>query len=325
MARASDLRRGGRRRSGQRGEMDASAWLDQHRAACTLSLRKLLASPLATLLTAAVIGIALALPTAFFALLHNVQSLGSDWDGAARISLYLADSVADAEGAALAEELVGRADVAIARHIDRAAALAEFRELSGFGEVLDSLDENPLPGVVVVHPQAAATPDAVAALAAELGALHAVGDARVDLQWVQRLHAIIGVIQRAVAIVAALLGVAVLLVVGNTIRLDILGRREEIVVVKLIGATDGFVRRPFLYGGAAYGLLGGALAVLLVTLALGLIAAPVRGLAQLYGSAFEFSGLNLDSALALMLCGMLLGLGGAWLAVGRHLRDIEPR
>ncbi len=325
MARASDQRRGGQRRSGQRGELDVSAWLDQHRAACAMSLRKLLTSPLATLLTAAVIGIALALPTAFFALLHNAQSLGSDWDGAARISLYLGDAVAEAEGAALADQLAARSDIASTRHIGRDAALAEFRELSGFGEVLDSLGENPLPGVVVVHPLATAAPDAVAALAEELGALKTVDDALVDLQWVQRLHAIIGVIQRTVAIVAALLGVAVLLVVGNTIRLDILGRREEIVVVKLIGATDGFVRRPFLYGGAIYGLLGGALAVLLVGLALGLIAEPARDLAQLYGSAFEFSGLNLDSALTLMLCGMLLGLGGAWLAVGRHLRDIEPR
>lgn len=318
--------RGGERRSGQRGETRISAWLDQHRLAFHHSLGKLFGNPLATLMTAAVIGIALALPAAFLALLQNAESLGSGWDGSARISLYLSDEVSDQRGGTLSTELAQRKEIDGTRHISRAAALEEFRALSGFGEVLDALDSNPLPGVIVVQPSTVqATPDSLERLASGLQGLPEVEAAVVDLQWIQRLYAIIDVVQRAVTIVAALLSLAVLLVVGNTIRLDILGRREEIVVVKLIGATDGFVRRPFLYSGACYGALGGILAVLMVAIALELISAPVQSLAQLYGSDFHFAGLGADVAFSLLAGGTLLGLLGAWLAVGRHLRAIEPR
>jgi cell division transport system permease protein len=318
--------RGGERRTGQPGETRASAWADQHRIAFFSSLSKLLATPLASLMTAAVIGIALALPATFYALLQNAESLGSGWDSTARISLYLSDATSDERGAALASELTTRSGVDASRHISRAAALDEFRAMSGFGEVLDALDSNPLPGVIVVRPHTQnATPESLAQLAASLQSLPEVDDAVVDLQWIQRLYAIIDVVQRAVLIVAALLSLAVLLVVGNTIRLDILGRREEIVVTKLIGATNGFVRRPFLYSGAAYGLLGGLLALLMVVGALALISSPVESLAELYGSGFRFSNAGVDVAAAVLLGGLLLGLGGAWLAVGRHLDEIEPR
>ena len=154
--------------------------------------------------------------------------------------------------------------------------------------------------------------------------LPGVAQAQFDLEWVRRLDAILRLAQRGVLILALLLGIAVLLVVGNTIRLAILSRRAEIEVIKLIGGTDAFIRRPFLYAGLFQGLFGGLLAWILVAASLALLAGPVRDLAGLYGSGFELAGLGLRAGAILLLGGAFLGWTGSRLAVGRHLRAIEP-
>ncbi len=299
------------------------AWLAEHRDAAAGSLRRLAREPLSSLMTLAVIGIALALPAGLHVLLANAQAVTGGWRGEARISLFLERGVDPARARALRRELAARPGVRAVELVTPEQALAEFRRLSGFGEALDALDENPLPATLVVTP-AASDPEALVALAARLRALPEVEAAQLDLEWVRRLHAILALARRGVAVVAALLAAAVLLVVGNTIRLEIQNRREEIVVAKLIGATDGFIRRPFLYSGLWHGLLGAALAWLLVEGALALLAGPAARLAELYASAWRPAGLGAAASLALLAGGAALGLAGAWLAVARHLREIEP-
>jgi cell division transport system permease protein len=204
--------------------------------------------------------------------------------------------------------------------------LAEFRSLAGFEDALSALDGNPLPAVVVIEP-APGTPrsaSALESLARTLDDIEGVDRIQVDLEWVERLYALLDLIERGVGLFAVLLAAGVLLIVGNTIRLDILNRRQEIEVTKLIGASDAFIRRPFLYGGLWFGLLGAVAAWLLLALTGMLLAGPTARLASAYGSGFRLSGLGGAESLGLLGAGVALGLLGSWLAVGRHLRAIEP-
>lgn len=300
------------------------AYLQHHPQMLYFSLAKLLATPLASLMTIAVIGISIALPTASYVLLANAQAASSDWDANARVSLYL-DELPRQNADALLAEVRAQPGVAAVTYLSPEQALAEFREISGFGDALDALQDNPLPGVMVVEPDTGLPAQRLQALADSLAALDGVDIAQLDVEWVKRLHAILQIIRRSVTALAALLSLAVLLVVGNTIRLDILNRRAEIEVTKLIGATDGFIRRPFLYGGVWYGLLGGLLALVLSGAALLLLREPAEQLAMLYGSGFRLR--MFDARLAAMVLGggAMLGWLGSWLAVGRHLKRIEPR
>jgi cell division transport system permease protein len=304
----------------------AAAWALSHARSLFFSLGKLYRAPMASLMTMAVIGVALALPTGLYLMLSNLEAISGGWDESAQISLFLEQSVSDEKAEALAKELRLRDDVGEARAIGKEAALAEFRELSGFGAALDALSDNPLPAVVVVQPgMALKDPLRIQQLVYDLEKQPGVARAQLDLQWVQRLYAIMETAQRGVLVIGTMLGLAVLLVVGNTIRLDIQNRRDEIEVAKLIGATDAFIRRPFLYGGIWYGLLGGVLGLVMVEASLGFLAEPVNRLAGLYGGHFELLDLDLGSAAMVLLIAIGLGLGGSWLAVGRHLSDIEPR
>lgn len=301
------------------------AWGVNHAQALVFSLGKLYRNPFAAALTLTVIAIALALPSGLWLALKNLQTASGNWDHGAQLSVFVQDSVTDDALAALAQRIGAMDAVEEARAVTRQEALAEFRALSGFGEALDLLDHNPLPALVLVTPGVAhQRPEQVSTLAAELEGLAEVSQAQVDLQWVQRLQAILEMTRRGVALVGVLLALGVLLVVGNTIRLDILNRRREIEVAKLVGATDGFIRRPFLYGGLWLGLFGGLLALIIVGLGLMLLNGPVQQLAALYGSEFRLEGPGFSGALALLGSAIALGLGGSWIAVGRHLRDIEP-
>lgn len=301
-------------------------YFEQHRRMARDSLLRLLATPLASLLTWAVIAIALALPASLFVLLSNVAQLGQGWSELPRVTLYLELGTSDAQARELAERLRARADVGAVEYVSPAAALEEFRQISGLGEVIQHLDENPLPPVILATPAASlASAEAVGALAEELGRLPRVERAQLDRAWVQRLFSLVELVERGVIALALMFAGAVLLVVGNTIRLAIENRREEILVVKLVGGTDAFVRRPFLYTGIWYGLGGAILAWLLVWLWLAWLSAPVEELARLYFIDLELIGLGLESTLTLLIAGMALGWAGAWLALRRHLSDIEPR
>lgn len=300
-------------------------YLVRHLQTFFYALGQLSFKPFSTLMTVAVIGIALAMPAGLHVLLINVQQVLSGWDSAAQLSLFLQHDTREAEALALAERLRARQGISSVEYISSAQAMNEFQRHSGFGEALSALEENPLPPVLVVYPAIELQgPELLQQLRQELAGEQAVEIAQLDMQWVKRLYALMDIGKRGVWVLAVMFALGVLLVVGNTIRLAIQNRRDEIVIIKLIGGTDAFIRRPFLYTGFWYGLLGGVIAFILVELALWLLSGPVNNLAALYSSEFRLASLDLLTAAALLCGGMLLGLCGSWLAVGRHLRAIEP-
>lgn len=300
-------------------------WVLRHLQVLFSSLGRLTNNPLSTLMTSAVIGIALALPTGLYLLLGNVQSLSGSWEGAASISLFMEQQTDDVSAAKTAAKLRLDPTIKGVEVITKGQALKEFRQLSGFSGALDALNENPLPAVLIVEPEAGHTaPEAAERLIQRLQGIQGVAFAQLDLQWVRRFHAITEIAQRGVMVLATLLGLAVLLIVGNTIRLEIQNRHAEIEITKLIGGTDAFIRRPFLYNGIWYGLFGGIIAWLMVTLSITLLDNPVARLAGLYQSGFDLSGMGFTTLLQLLLGSTLLGLAGSWIAVGRHLSEIEP-
>ena len=312
-------------RISSRNRQRLDVWLLRHLQVALSSLGRLVRSPVSSLMTSAVIGIALALPTGLHLLLSNAQALSGNWDGAATVSLFIRQETTDQQLNQLLERLRLRGGIAGVRLISREQALEEFRLLSGFAAALEALEENPLPAVIVVEPQPAhSTPLAAEALLAQLQQLPEVDFAQIDLQWVKRFHGITEIARRAVLLLVSLLGMAVLLIVVNTIRLEIQNRHAEIEISKLIGATDAFIRRPFLYSGIWYGLCGGLVAWLLVALSLWLLDAPVARLAGLYNSSFDLQGMDFSTFSLLLGGSTLLGLAGSWVAVGRHLSAIEP-
>ncbi|MCZ6498173.1 MAG: permease-like cell division protein FtsX [Gammaproteobacteria bacterium] len=288
------------------------------------TLGRMARQPVGSLMTIVVIAIALALPTGLRVLLNNAQILSGSWDGAIDFTVYLKLDVDTARAEELTRDVQAREDVTQTVFISRSEALAEFRAYSGFGEALDVLDENPLPHALIVRPASGDKAD-VEALAGALALMPETDFVQLDTAWVERLNGILDLARRVVDMATILLSLAVVLVIGNTIRLEINNRREEIQVVKLVGGSDGFIRRPFLYMGFFYGLAGAAMAALTVTLSLSLLASPTHALAQLYGSSFNLAGLTWLQTLLLLGSGALLGWAGAGVAAARHLRAIEPR
>lgn len=290
------------------------------------SLGQLWRAPFSMFMTAAVIGIALALPTGMHVLLNNAQQLSGGWEGAAKVSLYLKQNISEQQANKLANKIRKLEQVAEVEYISSAKGLEEFRQRTGYDAVLKALDDNPIPATLVVTPDLQFS-DAkqVDTLATQLGKYKQVDLVQLDSEWVQRLFAIMEIVSQGVVILGIMLSIGVLLVVGNTIRLAIQNRRDEIVIVKLIGGTDAFIRRPFLYTGFWYGFFGGLIAIILVFLSLLLMSSPVENLAGLYQSQFALHKMDFGTILTILVLSIGLGLGGSWIAVGRHLRDIEPR
>lgn len=300
-------------------------WLTRHASTAVGSLGRLFRQPFASLMIILVIAVTLAIPAALNLVVKNAQSVSAGWDNALDFSVYLKRDLSGADASALAKLIQQRADVESVRLITATDALREFREQSGFGEALDQLSENPLPHTLVVRPGPANTGQSIVLLQEELGNLPEADAVQVDTEWVQRFHAILDILRRAIVIGASLLGIAIVIIIGNTIRLDIQNRREEIEVTKLIGASNAFVRRPFLWTGFWYGLFGGLLAVGLVHYGLYLLADPVARLAGLYQSGIVIISLSAVETLSAIGIGVALGLTGSWLAAARHMRRIEPR
>lgn len=300
------------------------AWQQHHRNSALDSFGRLAETPLQTLMTALVVAIALALPTTLLLALGNVQSLGERWESGPKMTVFLKLGAQDAAIAGLRDKLRQMPDVQEHEYISPAQALQAFQAQSGFSEALTALDTNPLPPTLVITP-AAIEPVHLETLRQRIAADPLVDEVSLDMDWVRRLNAIMNLGKQLVLALALLLGAGVLLVIGNTIRLEIESRREEIVVVKLVGGTDGFVRRPFLYTGFWYGVFGGLLACLLVSTGVASLGGSVRNLAATYQDTFVLQGLGLAGCAALVGSCIGLGLLGAWLAVGRHLSAIEPR
>lgn len=300
------------------------AWLESHRASMVDSVGRLVKQPIGSFFTCLVMAVALSLPMGLALLLDNVERLGGSWQRAAQISLFMELNVDAQQGQSIREQIGAMPDVSEANWISREQALEEFQQLSGLGEALRELPENPLPGVILVTPNEVDR-DKLESLRQRLGELPGVEQAQLDLVWVERLTAILKLGHRFVFGLSLLLVATLLLVIGNTIRLHIENRRTEIEVVKLVGGTDGYVRRPFLYMGALYGLGAGLIAWGLLAFGLGWLNEAVIGLAGLYGSDFSLEGVPVDDGLSLVLGALLLGYIGAWLAVARHLSELAPR
>ncbi|SFC13098.1 cell division transport system permease protein [Microbulbifer thermotolerans] len=300
------------------------SWLGHHREMAVESLRRFFATPIASGMTALVIAIALALPAALQLGLANFQRAVAGWDGQPQISVFLHMDITEDRAEAFADTLRAELDVAEVTYISPEEALLEFQQAAGLGDALAGLDSNPLPAVLLLRPRDTEA-ESLEALAERLRESALVDAVVLDMAWVQRLARLTELGRRLSAGLAALLALGVVLVVVNTIRLHIENRREEILVAKLVGGTDAFVRRPFLYSGLCYGFFGGLLAWLLVAVAVALLSGPVAGLSSTYGSGYTLQGPGYRYLLGLTVGAALLGLTGAWLAVARHIQAIEPR
>jgi cell division transport system permease protein len=287
-----------------------TAWVRQHWQALASAARRL------SILNALVIGIALALPAAGYALLESLRPAGMRVALEPRISLFLEPQVRRADAEALGKRLRADRRIASVRFIPREEALKEMSAVQGVGALVGALGRNPLPDAFVVT----SSED----LAGELARLPGVAHVQADAVWARRLAAAAGVARLGLGLLAALLGAGLVAVTFNTIRLQMLTQRDEIEVSKLIGATDGFIRRPFYYLGLLQGLAGGVVALAVVAVMLALLNREVRVLAESYGSNFGFAFPSIPEALAIVLFAGLLGWFGAQLSVSRHLREIEP-
>lgn len=303
----------------------ATSYFNNHKKVAKATWQQHLARPIASFFTCSVIGIALVLPALLAILLSNVQSAKLSWDGNAQITLFLKQGIPELDAGVLAQNIESRGNVLSAVFVHNESALSELKSLFDMGDVLAHLDDNPLPHSITVIPDPLLKDlTQIERLKDQLEELAEVDHVLLDALWVQRLHSITQFLERGVWLIAIMLGVAVLLIVGNTIRLAIENRREEIIVLKLVGGTDQFVCRPFLYSGMFLGLGGSLIAVILIQLTVYLLNGPIIELAQSYQSQFTLSGLDFESTLFLLVLGMSLGWLGSWLAVHKHLGEIEP-
>ncbi len=294
-------------------------WRRQHAWCLRDSLRQLARRPLGTALTIAVMGLALALPLAFYLLLVNVQHLATALGDSQSVSVFLKTDV-NADGAdKLAQTLRARIDVSAVTVRTPQQGLAELAAMQGFGDAIKSLPDNPLPFVLLVEPHAGADRAVVESMVRVVRALPAVDLVQDNGQWRARLDALIALGRRVTLLLAVLLAAAAVLVIGNTVRLDIRGRAEEISVQQWIGASASFVRRPYLYEGSWYGLAAGIVAILLVLLLEAVLAPPVRGLVASYAGRLHFGGLSWSVLVIALAIAVALGWLGAWIASSRHL------
>ena len=302
-----------------------STWFGRHMSTASGSLGKLVRQPFGSLMIVLVIAVTLALPAALNLMVKNAAAISGSWESALDFSVFLERDLTLDEAEALARLIEQRADVDSVTVISSDDALEEFKTQSGFGEALDQLSRNPLPHTLVVRPSPQNTGQSMLVLREELTNLPETEVVQVDTDWVQRFQAILDIVRQAILIGSILLGAAIIVIIGNTIRLDIQNRREEIEVTKLIGASNAFVRRPFLWTGFWYGLLGGLLAIGLVSLGLHLLDEPISRLTNMYQSGSQVVRFDLREIGTIMGVGVGLGLVGSWFAATRHMRRIEPR
>lgn len=312
-----------KRRGVKRQELSGHAWLLHHRHLLRESLGDILHHPFATALTWLVIAVALALPALLFVTQKNLDQLAGQWQEGAQVSMFLNEQVSEEDGTQLASDIARRPEVQDAWYISKDDAISDFADWLDMGEVMASLDQNPLPATIVVVPISQTRNDIVI-LGELLEGLPEVEDIQMDIEWVQRLERISEVLQRALYAIAAVLGLTVLLVIGNTMRMATEARRDEIMVVKLVGATQSFVRRPFLYMGFWYGLFGGVVACGLTWGSLALLQSPVAELSESYGADLRLLSLTALEALLLVVGAVVLSIVSTWFTVSRRLARIEP-
>lgn len=302
------------------------AWFIRHLQTMVGALGDLSRNPFSSTLSISVIAIALALPGSLFAALENINKFTAEFEHGANISLFLAPEINIKQAKEFKLSLEQHAAI---KHVDLITpdqAMAEFKSRSGLADALDSLTSNPLPFVLLAYPgdEIARSPTKLASLIDELGKLKQVELSQFDLEWIKRLTALLELMTRAVWVIAFILGLGVFLVIGNTIRLAITNRQEEIRIIKLIGGTDAFVRRPFLYSGMFQGFFGGLFALLVIFLLFSFISTPTTALSSMYGIAFSLEPLHLLPSILLVSSGAVIGWLSARVTVGVYLKQFEP-
>jgi cell division transport system permease protein len=303
-----------------------ATWTTRHLQALVAALGRLLRRPLGALLTTLVIAVALALPAGLWLLVQNARSATGDLATAVQVSAFLKVGTSVERAQELATAVRGQPGIATVTLITAEQGLKEFRERSDFGKALDALESNPLPHTLGIQPTTVQR-DAAALerLRGTLAGWPEVEIVQADTEWAQRLAALLAVMRTLFLASAVLFGLGVLAVIGNTTRVEIAARLPEIAVTKLVGGSDAFIRRPFLYSGLFQGLLGGLLAVGLLAALLAALEAPVARLVSLYGGQFRLAGLAGEETLVLVLAGTLLGLVGAWVGAARQIARISPQ
>ncbi|OUS23919.1 cell division protein FtsX [Thalassotalea sp. 42_200_T64] len=297
----------------------------RHLQQATGSLGDLWRTPMASLMTIFVLGISLTLPATLHLFTKNAQQVSSNWDSAAQISVFLKLAVNDKNAQNLVKRVQLYPEVKSVRYISAADALKEFKKLSGFGKALSYLDDNPLPATLLVTPSKRySQPTAAKALLEKLEQERGVAQGKLDLEWLTRLEAIMLLIQDIVTALAILLSLSVVLIIGNTIRLAILNQKDAIAVMKMVGATDAFIQRPFLYTGFWYGVFGGLLAAVTVAILGNYLDYAIVDLAQLYRSQFSLQSLDFSETVFLLITAISLGLIGSYISVYQHIKAIEP-
>jgi cell division transport system permease protein len=289
------------------------------------SLGELWRSGMSSAMTVGVLGLSITLPTTLYVMVKNTEQISAGWEHASQISLFIKDKASQRDVNQLVKRIQLWPEVQDLTLITADQALAEFKQLSGFGDAIAYLDSNPLPNVVLVTPtQRHASPVAARALLEKLKNEREVDIGKLDIEWLERLHGLLNLVKDLVSVIALLLFLAVTLIIGNTIRLNILNKKDEILVMKLVGATDAFIQRPFMYTGFWYGFLGGLLAWIAVTLLLWWMSASIANVSALYQKDFNITGLDFNTFISMLGISVFLGLSGSFLSVKRHVRDIEP-
>lgn len=295
-----------------------------HLRAFMNSLGQLSRSFSATLLTFAVIGIALALPLSLSVLLENVQIVSNSFNQTGQINVFLKPDLSDSELHNTIVVLNLDPNIAKSTYISPEQGLKEFSENAGIGSLMDGLPSNTLPGVIEVSPIKNLSAEKLQSLLIRLKNLPSVTTAQLDMRWLQRLNAIIAIGHRLTILLMVIFAIAVLIIIANTIRLTTQNHKEEILVIKLIGGTNRFIRRPFIYSGVLYGLIGAIIAWFIVDIVITLLSSPISTLASLYGTTYDIQGLGFGATLWLLFGGIVLGWIASWIAVTRYIRQIEP-
>jgi cell division transport system permease protein len=299
------------------------AWLNQHWQTIAATAGKLAANPLNMLLNSLVIGVALALPVGGYIALDTLRDLAGGFSSETQLSVFLDLDTPRSETTEIQARLRKLPAVASVRFIPREQALARLKETEGIADVVASLGFNPLPDAYLISAKESGD-ESLARLAAEIKAIPKVGQVQADSAWAKRMDALLRLGRLGVLILAALLAAALVAVTFNTIRLQILTQRDEIEVAKFIGATNGFIRRPFFYLGAMQGALGGIAGCLIAFAGTWLVNRPLREFSQLYGSEFHLRLLSAPETLGVIGAAAVLGWAGAYLSVSKHLWQIEP-
>ena len=302
-------------------------WLVNHIDIATNSLMRLLSSPIQTLLTILVVAVAICTPMIVYSFAQSIQSNVSRLDATTDMSIYLDTDISSAEIARVRASLSEFESVDSVSYISAEQGLEAFQERTGLEEILGNLANNPLPAVLLstIDSDSSRDTDALKTLSENFAQISGVDQVVFDYAWLERLQAIIAFMDLLILVLGTLLGAGIALILGNTIRLEIENRRDEIVIVKLVGGTNAFVRRPLLYSGFWYGFMGALVGWVLANLAVSVLDKPLGDLSRLYISDFGLGFLNLNVLAAVIAIGAALGLAGAWLAVARHLSTIEPR